>query len=500
MKEAFIVIVRRTSGAAAIYGKKKRDCHAGGVPTRNDKVSESCILLLLLILTLVMVTPSQGEMITYRNIVRDALQNSARIKVKAEDVNISNAIYRQNFAGLYPEINAVSRFEKHENLDNRNAGIDTINGEVVGGDISAWRSSAYLQGQYYFSHWYKKRYEAGYYELMRDVRGYELDIEIKKVIKELTDVFSSLAEEKIKLRYSDDILQRLQEVFRLKKEAFANGQASYEEVLKVEADIAAALKERGTIRKEYRENLERLYSYTGKIYTEDAVIEFLPLGPAKPPDDFLRLIQGTPEFKAKVKELEAIRFKNKAVSNNFLPDVSLYGRYDYYASNTNSLDSSVRDLRQTAYSAGIMISLPIFDGGVRKWDRTRNLYEIRKQDESIKAVVEEKARDIKTLQAGYNELYKSLVHYRKLAEQYGKMLTITKKAHAFGERSLLDIAEMEKDALTVERDWKVTEHALAAYEKRIMLETDYGKFISEHEAGQKATGNRQGETSEFLLK
>ncbi|MDA8123786.1 MAG: TolC family protein [Deltaproteobacteria bacterium] len=438
------------------------------------------IMQLALLFVFVFASPSQADTISYKGVVQDALQYSARIRVKAEDIQISDAIYRQNYAGLYPEITAVSRFEKHENLDTRGTGINTINGEVVGGDQSAWRSSAYLMGQYSFSNWYKKSFEVDYYERLRDVRVFELDIEAKKVLKEITDVFGALAECRIKLQYGAEILKRLQEVLYLKKQANALGQASYEEILKLEADIAALEKEAGAVRKEFQENLERLFSYTGKAYNEEMGIEFLAAADQRQPPDYTRLIEETPEYKAKVKELEAVKFKSKAASNNFWPDVSLYGRYDFYGANQDGLDYALRDFRQTAYSAGIMISLPLFDGGVRKWDRVRNLLEIRKQDETIKAVVEEKSRDIRTLQAGYSELQKSLAHYRKLTDQYGKMLDITKKAQGLGERSLMDIRELEKDALTVERDWKVAEQSLAVYERRIMLETDYSKFISEH--------------------
>ena len=441
---------------------------------------KSRITLLFLVSILTFALSLRAETISYKGVVRDALQYSARIRVKAEEIQISDAVYRQNYAGLHPEITAVSRFEKHENMDNRGAGINTISGEVVGGDQSSWRSSAYFQGQYAFSHWYKKSFEVDYYERLRDVRVFELDIETKKIIKEITEIFGSLAEGRVKLRYGADILKRLQEVLYLKKQAHAFGQASYEEVLKLEADIAALEKETGTVRKEFRENLERLYSYTGRTYSEEAGIEFLAPADQGPPPDYARLIEETPEYKAKVKELEAVKFKSKAVSNNFLPDVSLYGRYDFYGSNPDSLGSAFRDFRQSAYSTGVMISLPLFDGGVRKWDRKRNLLEIRKQGETILAVAEEKSRDIRTLHAGYNELQKSLVHYRKLAEQYGKMLDITRKAQGLGERSLMDIRELEKDALTVERDWKVTEQSLAVYERRIMLETDYARFIREH--------------------
>jgi hypothetical protein len=58
------------------------------------------------------------------------------------------------------------------------------------------------------------------------------------------------------------------------------------------------------------------------------------------------------------------------------------------------------------------------------------------------------------------------------------MLEITRKASGLGERSVMDIMEMEKEALGVERDLKVTEQAMAAYEKRLVLETDFNNFIS----------------------
>jgi outer membrane protein TolC len=426
-------------------------------------------------------SPCCAEPLAYKDVIIDALNNSARVRVKVEDINISYATYRQNFAGLHPVINANSRFERHENLDRRpNQGFDTVSGEIVGGDPSSWRSSAYLSGQYYFSHLYKKRFDATYYERLRDVRAYECDIEVKKLLREVTDVYSVATEGKIKLRYTSEILKCLHQILHLKKQAFSNGQVSYEEVLKTEADAAGAEKDMAVISKEFRENLERLYSYTGKTYGNDVEIEVFVSDGKKEIVDLRSLIENTPEYKARAKELEANKFKAKAADNNFLPDISIYGRYDYYGSNLNGIDNSMRDIREAGYSAGILITLPLFDGGVQKWERKRNQYEIRKQEETIKAAIEEKGRDIKTLSAGYTELSRALKHYRKLTDQYGKMLDITKKAQGLGERSMMDITELEKEALTVERDLKVTEQTIAAYEKRLVLETDYKNFITEY--------------------
>jgi len=439
-----------------------------------------CSFLALLLITAT-VSLSGAEMLTYRDAVKNTLNNSARIRVKIEEINLSDAVYRQSFAGLYPEITANSRFEKYENLDKRDdQAIKTVSSEVIGGEANAWRSSIYLWGQYYISHWYKKRFEAAYYEKLKDASYFECDIEVKKLLREFTDAYGAAAEGKIKISYAEKTLKLLHGILNLKKNAFAGGQAAYEDVLKVEAEIADTGRQISSLKKEFYENLERLRSYMGMDCSDDVELELFVSDGTMQIAAFPKIAENTPEYKARMMELEALTLKEKAAANNYLPDVSVYGRYDYYGSNPDSLDNSVRDIRETAYSAGILITLPVFDGGVRKWERKKSDFELRRQKESVMAVMEEKGRDIKTLYAGYSELSKSLEHYRKLHDRYGKILDITKKANTFGEKSLMDIMEMEKEALTVLRDLKTAEHAIAVYEKRLALETDYKHFISEY--------------------
>lgn len=438
-------------------------------------------LLLSLLLIISNISLSKAEMLTYRDAVKNTLNNSARIRVKIEEINISDATYRQNFAGLYPEITANSRFEKYENLDKRNAqGIKSISNEIIGGETNAWRSSIYLWGQYYISHWYKKRFEVGYYEKLKDASYYDCDMETKKLLLELTDVYGAATEGKIKITYAEKTLNLLQSILNLKKDAFAGGQAAYEDVLKAEADITDTERQISSLKKEFNENLERLCSYTGKEFCDDAQFEILVSDGKMHIAAFMKLVEDTPEYKARITELEALRLKEKADANNYWPDISLYGRYDYYGNDPDNLEGSMRDIRETSYSAGILISLPLFDGGVRNWERKKSIFELKRQEETIKAVIEEKSRDIKTLYAGYVELSKSMEHYNKLYDRYSNILDITKKATGLGERSMIDIMEIEKDSLNVLRDLKIAQHALAMYEKRLVLETDYKHFISEY--------------------
>jgi outer membrane protein TolC len=447
------------------------------LPERSSIVPHIFLVLLLTFTA----HPCRADFLDYREIVTDSINYSAALRVKRQDVYISEAQYKSNFAGLYPEINIGGRSERYENLDHRNStGINTIGNEVVGGSQSSWRSSLSLSGQYYISHWYKKRFEAKYYEKLKDSSIHECEMEEKKMIREVTDIFRSIAEGKIKLKYANKVLARLNEISRLKKESSAIGQFSYEDVLKAQADALNTQRDIIGINKDIRENLENLSNYTGKSYSVDMEIITLPLNSPSSITDETRVIAQTPEYKARHKELEAVRFKEKSTGNNFLPDISIYCRYDLYNSSPNGMDDAFKDVRPTDYSVGLYISLPLFDGGARSWEREKTLHELKKAQENTRLVFNEKNKDIKTLQAGYAELSKSHAQYKKLNEQYEKIMEINKKSQSLGERSRLDIIELEKDALSVERDLKIVEHTMAVYEKQLSLELNFNEFVGDY--------------------
>jgi len=424
-------------------------------------------------------TLADAELITYRGVIEDAVHSSAALKVKEQDVKIAHAAYRQVFAGLYPELTLTGRLERYENIDKDTRDIQSVNSEVVGGQ-SSWRSLAYLSGQYDISSWYKKRYEASYYQKLRDAAVFDCTTESKKLARDMTDLFGRLAEGKVRLRYGGEIIKALQDLVDLRNQSLAGGEASREEVIKAESDLESAEREQATLMKELRENLEALNSYTAKSYAATDEIESLTVETDhEVAEPAAHQIEETPELKARRKELEALQLKAKSTFNNYLPDVSMYGRYDYYGSDTDSMDNALREIRESGYNAGILISLPLFDGGARKWERVKTGEEIKKQEESIRAAIEERKREWRTSYAGYTELSRALTHYRKLAEQYEKLRVISGKASALGQRNRADLLEMERDYLQIVRDLKVTETTLGVYQKRLAIESDYGSFMRE---------------------
>lgn len=443
------------------------------IPHNNQIVF--CIAFIIFLLGL---SSSYAETITYKDIIKAAIDNSPRIKVKREDINILEANYKQSVAGLFPEITLNSRIEKFENLKTE-GGLTTIAGQVVGGQPDEWRTTLYLSGEYYLSNWYKRRHETTYYEKLKEASNYDCDIEAKKLLRELTDIYSALSEGRIKLKYSDEMLKKLREIHVLKKRSYGEGEISYEELLKTEAEIVNAEREQTNIQREIKEYLSRLAWYTGNTYGGGEDIEHLVFEGRPFPKEVLGRMEDTPEYIARQKELEAMRERLISIKNNFLPDISVYTRYDLYGSNTESLSGSFDNVRKTAFTAGVFATMPLFDGGRRKWERVKTTHEIRKQEENIRTVKEEKGRDVESLHISYSELHRTLEHYRKLMEKYRQMLYIAKKAHSLGDRSMIDVFEMEKDVLSIERDIRVTENSKAAIEKKLFLETDYRRFIEE---------------------
>ncbi len=436
------------------------------------------VLFLFCLLIIVSTTLCWGQTITYQETVLAALRHSPQLRMRAEDIRIAEAQYKSSYAGLLPSIHLSGRAERYENLDSRSAsGIDTIGNEVVGGNSTAWRSSVSVNGQYYFSNWYKKRYETGYYNSMKEAGIYQCQAEGKKIIREVTELYGSMIEAQIKLHYSTRIAGCLHSLLKIKKEAYALGQYSFEDMLKAEAEAVSADRENASLHTDISELIHRMSVYTG-IANAD-IRNFCPIemkGELFFPDEKEAAVVA-PEYKMRLREMEALQSKTIAARNALLPDVSIYGRYDLFNSSPDSLDASIRDTRPSSYSAGIVVSVPLFDGGAKYWEWRKNQHEAERLQETIRGTFEDLNREIKTLRDGYITLSKTYHHYKKINEGYERMTAIALKAHELGDRSRLDMLELEKDALIVERDLKVTQQMLAVYEKRIDLERDYSSFL-----------------------
>ena len=439
------------------------------------------LLLLLLLAAAGDVLPAGGTAwagdLSYPEVLREALQSSSRIRMKKAEVLVSEAAYRQSLASLYPGIHLNSRTERFETLT-KDSGFRTIYGEVIGGNVDEWRSSVYLIGEYPISNWYKKLPATWYYQKRVEASEYDAQVETKRIAGELTDIYGAVSEGTIKLRYGSAIVRNLEEALSVRREAHAAGEMSREELLKAEADLAEAQMELSAASVSYLESLARLSVHTGRTYEDDARFETLQWEDRPVPKDILRRAESTPEYQCRRKELDALRDKAVAARNDDFPDIVLYGRYDFYG-NSAAFYESWRDMQDISCNAGIYLSIPIFDGFGRKWEREKTLREIRKQEESVKSVASEKTRDLEALSRSLSERAKTVDHYRRLAARYRQVLDIARGARYFGERGAADILAVEKEVLSVERDLKVAENGRAVTEKKLFIEADFNLFMKE---------------------
>ena len=421
---------------------------------------------------------AQGDNLTYRDAVHDAIKQSSRLRVKQAEIEISEASYKQSLSHLYPGLSLNSRLERFETLT-KDGEIRTIYGQVIGGDVDEWRSSVYLAGEYLLSNWYKKGYHAKYYRELVDDARFDAQVESKKLVLDVTGIYSALSESFIKIRYEGEIVGKLREAVTLRKKAYESGEISHEEYLKSEAALAAAEKDQSADRMQLRQNLARLSALTGRDYSGDIYIEPIPQGAVSLTGEIMKDVEGMPEYKYRQKEKDALQHKATASRNDFFPDVGIYGRYDFYG-NRSDLSNALHDMEEVSYNAGVFLSIPLFDGFARKWERQKVLREIKRQEETIQSLKSEKVKELEALHAGLSEQARTVEHYRKIAARYRQVLGIARGAKLLGERNVVDIAETEKEALSIERDLKVAENAMAAIEKKLFIESDYRNFMREY--------------------
>ena len=418
-----------------------------------------------------------GGGLSYEGAVGDALRHCSRLRVKQEEIRINEASWRQSLSVLYPTLALNGRLERFGNLAGP-TGIGTINGQVVGGLQDEWRSSVFVLGEYTLSNWFKKRHESHYYERLTEASIHDSEAEKKKIVLEVTELYGSLAEGAIRLRYLDRMIDRMMEAVSLRAAANREGEISGEDLIRAEVALVDLEKERTEAARQFKENLTRLTLYTGVEYDEGVAVTGLGAGDEIPEGPGPGRIEKTPEYRAKRKEVEAQQEKGRAARNNVLPDVGVYGRYDFYGRNPELYDS-MKDLDRNSWNAGVYISIPIFDGGLRKWERERAAREIRRQEEALKALRQEKGRDAAALYVKLRELDRTIAQYRRLLARYEKLLAIASGAAALGGRSRAELLESGKEALAIERDMEVYINQRAVAVRKYRLETDFAGAMGE---------------------
>jgi len=424
-------------------------------------------LCINILLVLCLNSLSFAETFTYEKILKLAIENSPILKAKSYDVEIFSLSYKQSYANILPQISLGNRIEKFENLT-PTKGFITVGGQVIGGQPDEWRTAIYLTGEYYLSNWYKKLPEISYYEKLKEYSIYDCQTELKRLIKDVLDAYSALIETQIKLNYSNMILNQLKEIQSLKRSMYEKGEISYEALLKTEAEIETMLKEQAELKRQFSIALLRISELAGKKFSLEDTFQEIEL---KDNFNFTEPnIETFPEFKAQLKQKEALEERLNIAKRNFLPDVVLYTRYDLYGSSYYSFRESLDNLQKTALTAGIFLTMPIFDGGRLYFEKQKAFLELKKQEERIRQVKQEKFREIQSFYLSYTELKNTLKGYENLMKCYQKILDITEKAYTLGEKSKLEILETKKDIASIQRDMKVTENSLANLEKKLEIE------------------------------
>ena len=411
--------------------------------------------------------------VTYREVLAEALRYSPRLRMLREEIYIRDALYHRSLSSFWPSLSLNARMERFENLL-PSSGVVTAGGEVIGGQPDEWRNSFYLSAEYRLSSFYKNWPEKEYYRHLREEAACRHEAEVRRLLRRVTRAYGAVVETRIKLEYAEKILARLKEIARLEEELYRKGELAREEVIRTRAEIEAHLRETERLRSELARELSTLSRYTGKSFGPEEDFESLrpemePKGKPAP--------ELSPEYLAERARLLALRESRKAAERERLPDLTAYARYDLYGASTRSMGEALDETRATAFTFGVFLSLPLFDGGYRKWERVRAFHELKRQREALRLAELEKTREIRDLRLRYESTRRSLRSYENLLQHYRKLHRIAVSARKLGGGSEIDVLRLERDLLSVERDLRVTRNTLALLEKLLLLETDPGGLV-----------------------
>ncbi len=410
--------------------------------------------------------------VTYREVLAEALRHSPRLRMLREEIYIRDALYHRSLSSFWPSLSVNARMERFENLLPF-SGVVTAGGEVIGGQPDEWRTSFYLSAEYRLSSFYKNWPEKEYYRHLREEAACRHEAEVRRLLRRVTRAYGAVVETRIKLEYAEKILARLKEIARLEEELYRKGELAREEVIRTRAEIEAHLRETERLRSELARELSTLSRYTGKSFGPEE--DFEPLRPEMEPKG-KPAPELSPEYLAERARLLALRESRKAAERERLPDLTAYARYDLYGASIRSMGEALDETRATAFTFGVFLSLPLFDGGYRKWERVRALHELR-QREALRLAELEKTREIRDLRLRYESTRRSLRSYENLLQHYRKLHRIAVSARKLGGGSEIDVLRLERDLLSVERDLRVTRNTLALLEKLLLLETDPGGLV-----------------------
>jgi outer membrane protein len=295
-----------------------------------------------------------------------ALEHSRKIKAAAADERAMRSMQREATSGFFPQASANGYLVNQ----NMNSNIYTSAGDTMARNYFFAATNRtqdfnisvmwplFSGGRTYYG--YKAaRSRADAAALMRE--GTELDIAMQARL----DYIGVLREQE-NARVTEDLVRQTEERLRVTREEFEAGRVARFNVLRDEAELANAVQLDTAARSQVALALIALKTTLGvdlsSPITATEPLQYLPERVAV--EDGVQATLGAhPEVRAAEKRTEAAQSEVRSAYGRYLPEVSATWMYDWLQMRNRSDEMTER---MDGYSAGLVLTIPLFDGFLRE--------------------------------------------------------------------------------------------------------------------------------------
>lgn len=406
-----------------------------------------------------MFSDANAETLTYKTVLKTAMDNSFDIKMAALDIDISKAELKMSRADLFPTLYTQVNTEYNNGLGNT-ANINYVGSTVVS-SYTQYRNLASLGLSYNlfdFGAINKKVLIA-----KKDVeqKKVAVDMQVKDLKLKILELYTKTLEANDTIKTKTEILKVYEEMFHNKERLFLAGTKDKISVMDEAVKIARAQDDIHNSKLELKKTLSDLSSYTLQKYNTNN-IEVLDFEEMNIPNAIVPVGNFEP-LKAKIieentdlsfnpnKSLEAKYYdfeieKKKAEFEMYkrqrLPSFKFYTNYLCYGADPNSYFSSYSEFKQTALAFGISGSFAFFDGFKNRASKEKAALEVKR----LQLEKEKKLTELKT------EYEKSYASYETYAEELSNKKDLLNKV----KDKLTALDRMSKSGLIERNDLLVT--------------------------------------------
>lgn len=396
-----------------------------------------------------------AEVLTYRNTLKQAVDNSFDLKMSSLDVDISRADLKAARADLYPTLYTQVNSEYNNGLGNT-SNINYVGNTVVS-SYTQYRNLASLGLSYNLFDFGAIGKKVLIAKKDVDQKKVMLDLQKKDLKLKVLDLYTKTLQSSDEIKTKSEVLKVYEEMFKAKERLFQAGVNDKISVMDEAVKIARTQDDIHNSKLELKNALNDLSAYTLQKYNTDnlEVLDFEELNiqlnivpinnfeplKAKVVEDNLDL-SFNPEKSLESKyydlEIEKKKAELEMYKRQRLPSFKFYTNYLMYGQDPNNYFSSYSDFKQTSLAFGVSGSFAFFDGFKNKASKEKATLEIKK----LQLEKEKKLTEIKT------EYEKSYASYQTYTEE----LTIKKDLLSKVKDKLEALDRMYKNGLIERND------------------------------------------------